>query len=115
MGKTEIGDVAIATGVLELIVGLAATEVEGVSGLAGGVIESITDWLKQGPTKGVKVSFGDKAVDIELHLVVDYGQPIPPIARMVQENVKRAVESMTSCKVNTIDVYVDSLSTMTTV
>ncbi|MCL5292310.1 MAG: Asp23/Gls24 family envelope stress response protein [Actinobacteria bacterium] len=107
---TEIGDVKIALGVLELIVGLAATEVEGVSGLSGGMIGSISDWLKQGPTKGVKINFDDSTVDIDLRLAVNYGISIPKLGKAVQENVRKAVESMTSCKVRVVNVYIDRLS-----
>lgn len=110
MAEAEIGDVRIAPGVLELIVGLAATEVEGVAWLSGGAIGGISDWLKRGPAKGVKIEFADSAIDVELHLVIEYGRRLPEVARKVQNNVKRAVESMTNCTVNAVDVYVDGLS-----
>ncbi len=110
MSAAEIGDVKIAPGVLELIVGLAATEVEGVAWLSGGAIGAISDWLKRGPAKGVRVDFQDSAVAVELHLVIEYGSRLPDVARNVQENVKKAVESMTNCTVNAVDVYVDGLS-----
>lgn len=110
MNADEIGDVRIAPGVLELIIGLAASEVEGVAGLSGGVIGGISDWLKRGPTKGVKIDIEDSSIDVELHLIVDYGRNLPEVAKRVQENVKKAVESMTSCAVNAVDVHIDGLS-----
>jgi uncharacterized alkaline shock family protein YloU len=108
--QEDNGDFKIAPGVLELIVGLSATEVKGVTGLSGGVIGSISDWLGGGPTKGVRISVEDSKADIDLHLVVEYGLVLRDVARAVQENVKKAVESMTDCKVSAVNVIVDSLA-----
>ncbi|MHB0975677.1 MAG: Asp23/Gls24 family envelope stress response protein [Candidatus Aquicultorales bacterium] len=108
--SVEIGDFKMGPGVLELIIGLATVEVEGVVALSGGVISSISDWLKGGATKGVRVAPADEVVDVDVHLVMDYGKVIPDVARMVQANVKKAVESMTSCRLGSIDVYVEGLA-----
>ena len=59
---TENGKVVFAPDVVATIANLAASEVEGVSGLGGGFADSITGILggKKSLTKGVRVEVGNE-------------------------------------------------------
>ena len=73
--------IKIADDVIATIAGLAAMEVEGVAGMAGGVTSGITEMLgKKNMTKGVKLDVNDKDVAIDLYLVVRFGVKIPALA-----------------------------------
>jgi len=41
---------------------------------------------------------------------VDYGSPIPDVARNIQENVKKAIETMSGLDVKNVDVHVTGIS-----
>lgn len=107
----EFGDFKIASGVLELIAGIAVMEVEGVSGLSGSRIENITDFLgKKSLTKGIKVDVKDKEILVDIHLTVDYGLALQDIAGKAQENVKNILEAMTGLSVKCVNIYIDNIN-----
>lgn len=104
------GSITYANEVIAIIAGVAASEVEGVTGMcaAGGINEKIGK--NRNVTKGVKVELGTEEVSIELYMVVEYSKPIQKVAADVQENVRKAVESMTGLHVVNIDVHVQGIS-----
>lgn len=108
---TELGNIKIADEVVSIIAGLAATEVEGVAGMSGGVVGGIADMLgKRNLSKGVKVEVGDKQAAVDLYIVVKFGVRIPDVAWTIQENVKKAIESMTGLETVKINVHVQGVS-----
>lgn len=103
--------VRIADDVVGVIAGLAAAEVEGVAGMSGGLVGDLSEMLgKKNLSKGVKVKVGEKECAVDLYLVVEYGVRIPDVATQVQENVKRAVESMTGLNVVEVNIHVQGVS-----
>lgn len=108
--RTEIGSVKIADEVVSIIAGLAATEVDGVAGMSGGIAGGISEILgKKNLSKGVKVEVGEKEAAIDLFLITDYGVCIPDVAWSVQENVKKAIESMTGLRVVKVDIHIQGI------
>jgi uncharacterized alkaline shock family protein YloU len=100
----NLGKVEIAPEVIQTIAGIAASKVEGVAGLSGGV-----EWLgRKNPRKGIRVELGDRLA-IELSVTVQYGVQIPDVGREIQEQVKSAVESMTGLIVDEVSVRVDGI------
>ena len=80
--------------------GLAASEVNGVYGMSGGIREGLTDMLgKQNFSKGIKVYTEGHTVRVEVHVIITYGFNIPDVAIKLQEKVKEAVENMTGYEV----------------
>lgn len=109
--ELEFGDFKIADGVLELIAGIAVMEVEGISCLSGSAIENIADLLgKKSLTKGINVEVEDKELAIDIHLTVDYGQPLQEIAQKAQENVKNILEAMTGIDVKSVNIFIDNIN-----
>lgn len=105
--RTEIGEVRIANEVVGIIAGLAASEVEGVAGMSGGLAGGIADLLgRKNLSKGVKVEVGEEQAEIDLFVVVEYGVKIPEVASNIQANVKRAIEGMTGLDVVAVNVHV---------
>lgn len=107
---TDVGSVRIADEVVGIIAGLAATEVSGVAGMSGGLVGGIAEMLgKKNLSKGVKVEVGEREAAIDLYIIVEYGVRIPDVALRVQENVKRAIESMTGLDVVEINIHVQGV------
>ena len=108
---SELGAILIADEVVSIISGLAATEVEGVAGMSGGIGEGIAEALgRKNLSKGVKVESGEQEVTIDLSLIVEYGSRIPDVGWKVQEKVKNAVETMTGLAVLNVNVHVQGVS-----
>ena len=108
--RYDSGSVRIASEVVKIIAGLAATEVNGVAGMSGGVVDGFTELLKKkNLAKGVKVEVGEKQAAVDLFIVIEYGARIPDTAYTVQENVKRAIESMTGLEVVEVNVHIQGV------
>lgn len=106
----ELGNVRIADEVVAVIAGLAATEVEGVAGMSGGLAGGIAEMLgRKNLSKGVKVEVGEKETAVDLYIIVNFGVRIPDVAYGVQENVKRAIESMTGLNVVEANVHIQGV------
>jgi len=104
------GSIRIANEVVGVIAGLAAMEVKGVYGMSGGMVDGITELLKKkNLSKGVRVEVGEKEAAIDLSIIVEYGSKIPEVAVGVQENVKRAIESMTGLTVVEVNVHIQGV------
>ena len=100
-----IGSVTFADDVIAIIAGLAATEVKGVANMLGNMSSSITEMMgKKDHAKGVKVEVGTEEAAVDLYLVLNYGINIPDVCRAVQENVKKAIETMTGLRVVEVNV-----------
>ncbi|HHX78052.1 MAG TPA: Asp23/Gls24 family envelope stress response protein [Firmicutes bacterium] len=107
---SDLGTVRIADEVVAIIAGLAATEVEGVAGMSGGFAGGISEILgRRNLSKGVKVEVGENEATIELYIIVKYGARIPDVAWNIQENVKKAVETMTGLETTKINVHIQGV------
>jgi uncharacterized alkaline shock family protein YloU len=111
----EHGSVSFATDVVATIAGLAATEVEGVASMGGGSTGLADILTRRGQsaknlTKGVKVEVAEGAVSVAITIVVEFGTPIPEVASGIQENVKKAIETMSGLSVRAVDVHVQGMS-----
>jgi uncharacterized alkaline shock family protein YloU len=109
--NNEKGSIKIADDVVGVIAGLAATEVEGVAGMSGGIVGGIAEILgRKNLSKGVKVEVGEKEATVDLYMIVNYGIRIPEVAWNVQENVKKAIENMTGLSVVEVNIHIQGVS-----
>ena len=107
----ENGKVCFAPDVIATIANLAASEVEGVTGLGGGFADSITGILnKKNFTKGVRVEVGNEEAAVDISINVKYGSKIQNVSVGVQNEVKKAIETMTGLRVVEVNVYVQSVT-----
>ncbi len=108
---SDIGTIRIADDVVSTIAGLAAMEVEGVAAMSGGIAGGIAEVLgRRNLSKGVKVEVGTEETKIDIFIVIKYGVRIPDVAWEIQENVKKAVETMTGLRVLQVNVHVQGVS-----
>jgi len=109
--RSKYGTVKISNEVVAIIAGLAATEVEGVASMSGGLTGDISEMLgMKNLSKGVKVEVGEKEAAIDLFIIVEYGYKITEVATNVQKNVKDKVETMTGLNVVEINVNVQGVN-----
>lgn len=107
LDKGNIGEVRIADEVVAIIAGLAATEVEGVSSMAGNITNELVGKLgMKNLAKGVKVQVSPEAVVVDMAVNMEYGYNIPKTSEQVQDKVKSAIENMTGLKVAEVNVRI---------
>lgn len=104
------GTITYANEVIATIAGVAANEVDGIAGMcvSGGFSEILG--RNRNITRGVKVEVGSQEAAVDLYIIVEYGKPIQKVAGEVQENVRRALESLTGLHVVRVDVHVQGVS-----
>lgn len=108
--ESGLGAVRIADEVVSIIAGLAATEIEGIAGMSGGLVGGIAEILgRKNFAKGVKVEVGEREAAVDLYVIVKYGVRIPDVALAAQENVKKAIETMTGLSVVEVNVHVQGV------
>lgn len=102
-----------ATDVVATIAGLAATEVEGVASMSSpssALADMFSRKNTRNFTKGVRIDLDGNCVTVDVTIVVEYGSPVPDVARSIQENVKKAIETMSGLTVHSVDVHVSGIS-----
>ena len=105
-----VGTVQIADEVVAIIAGLAATEVDGVSSMAGNITNELVGKLgMKNLSRGVKVEVLDGVVSVRLALNIKYGYNIPETSQKVQEKVKSAIENMTGLEVADVNVSISDV------
>lgn len=104
------GEVHVAGEVVAIIAGLAVTEVEGVSSMAGNITNELVSKLgMKNLSKGVKISIVESNVEVDIALNIAYGYSIPEVSGKVQERVKNAIENMTGLEVTEINIRIASV------
>jgi uncharacterized alkaline shock family protein YloU len=94
------GSARISPDVLARYAGDAAHEVPGVRGLVDGGLRR---------RRAVRVASDDGRLSIEVHLSVDWGAPIPTVAREVQTRIADYLGSAADARPARIDVVVDQI------
>jgi len=110
--REEMGEIRISSEVVSVIASNAAMEVEGIASLGGGIAGNISQVLgRKNPFRGIKVEVTEnREVNLDLHIVVEYGARIPDVAWKIQERIKHNVELMTGLHVLEINIHVQGVS-----
>lgn len=108
--KTSWGRIHISPNAVATIAYHATLESYGVVGLApkniaDGLVKSIT----KEPSRGVTVRYNGEDIDIEIHIIVEYGTRINSVAESVANTVRYHVEKALGLRVNTVNVHVAGL------
>jgi len=107
---TSLGGIHISPNAVATIAYHATLESYGVVGLApknlaDGIVKTIT----REPSRGVSVRYNGEDIDIEIHIIVEYGTRINSVAESVANTVRFHVEKALGLKVNTVSVHVAGL------
>ncbi len=106
----QLGEVRIADEVIAIIAGLSATEVEGVSSMAGNITNEIVSRLgMKNLSKGITVDVQENRVTVEVAINIAYGYSIPDVSAKVQEKVRSAIDNMTGLNVEAVNVRIASV------
>ena len=106
----DIGTVKIADDVVALIAAFAAMEVEGVSGMAGGLdMDTVSKGGMKRLGKTVRVEVSKEGVQADLAVDLVYGYSIPETCSKVQDRVKTSIENMTGLEVKDVNIRVSGI------
>lgn len=103
----EQGRIEISPQVIEIILGIAASDVDGVYGMRGSFTNNLNAWFgRENHGKGVSVSVKDGSVSAEVYVYLDYGVSVPNVSLKIQEALKQQLRNMTDLKLAAVNVHV---------
>ena len=109
--QPRVDKVRISEEVVATIAGIAASEIESLASMSGGLVDGIAGMLgRKNLGKGIKVEIKDNSVNIDLSIIMQYGCKMHEVAREIQTRVRDAVENMTGMEVVSVDVNVLGVS-----
>ncbi|CRK84070.1 Asp23/Gls24 family envelope stress response protein [Neobacillus massiliamazoniensis] len=101
------GKVEIAPEVIEVIAGIAASEVEGVAGMRGNFATGVVERLgKKNHGKGVKVELTESGITVDVYCLMKFGVSIPSVAQKIQDNIRQALLNMTALDAEEVNIHV---------
>lgn len=108
--KTSLGGIHISPNAIATIAYHATLESYGVVGLAPkNIADGIVKTITREPSRGVSVDYNGEDIDIEIHIIVEYGTRINSVADSVVNTVRFHVERALGLKVKSINVHVAGL------
>ncbi|MER1999241.1 MAG: Asp23/Gls24 family envelope stress response protein [Lysinibacillus sp.] len=110
-GKEEIGKIEVAPEVIEVIAGIATTEVEGVASTRGSLASGVAERFgKKVHSKGIKSSMTEEgSLVVDVYCTVKYGYSIPKVAKDVQLAIRQTIANMTLIETNEVNVHITGI------
>ena len=107
---TSLGGIHISSNAVAAIAYHAVLESYGVVGLAPkNIADGIVKSIKRDPSRGVDVHYNGEDIDIDVHIIVEYGTRINSVADSVKNTIRFHVEKALGLKVNSISVHIAGL------
>lgn len=109
--SNDLGNILIDKEVISKVAGLSAIECYGIVGMAViNVTSGLAKLLKrESLTKGIGVTFVDNKINIDLHIIVEYGINITAVTDNLISTVQYKVEKFSGMIVEKINVYVEGV------
>ncbi|MGA2505168.1 MAG: Asp23/Gls24 family envelope stress response protein [Anaerolineales bacterium] len=112
MGKetTTLGTIHISPNALATIAYHATLTSYGVVNLAPkDLAEGIATTLTKEPAHGVAVHYNGEEIDIDVHIIIEYGTRITSVAASVANAVRYQVEKALGMPVHNVNIHVQGL------
>src|SRR5512136_2252355 len=109
MGKdtTSLGGIHISPNAVASIAYHATLQSYGVVGLAPkNLAEGITATITREPAHGISVRYNGEELDIDVHIIVEYGMRISSVAHSVANAVRFQVEKALGMPIHTVNVHI---------
>ena len=109
-GDVELGRIQLAPEVLEVIIGIATTEVKGVADMRGNFATDVAERFgKINHGKGVKTDWSGDSLTIDVYCVIQYGYSVPAVALEIQKQIRHAIFHMTSLETKEVNVHITGI------
>ncbi|MFK2824323.1 Asp23/Gls24 family envelope stress response protein [Bacillus sp. B190/17] len=106
-GANGLGRIEIAPEVIEVIAGIAASEVEGVEKMRGSFASGVVERLgKKNHGKGIRVDLTEEGIKVDVYCVIAFGVSIPSVAQKIQDSIRQALLNMTALEAEEVNIHV---------
>lgn len=101
------GKIEIAPDVIEVIAGIAASEVDGVAEMRGNFATGVVERLgKKNHGKGIRVELADEGIKVDVYCLMKFGVSIPNVAQKVQDHIRQTLYNMTALHAEEVNVHI---------
>ncbi|MCI1985620.1 MAG: Asp23/Gls24 family envelope stress response protein [Lactobacillus sp.] len=101
------GTIEIVPEVLEVILGIAAVQVDGVYQMRGSLASTINAWFgRANHGKGVELTVDGEQLKADVYVYLNYGVAVPKVALAMQEQLREQLLYMTDLTLDTVNVHV---------
>jgi uncharacterized alkaline shock family protein YloU len=108
--ETALGRISISTAVIAQIVARTAERCYGVVAIGGGTRARVVRLLPRNRgAAGINVAGDEDGVELELHVVVEYGLNLAEVAATIRSQVQYEVERLTGLRVRSVDVHIEDV------
>ena len=108
--QTPLGNIRISPRVIAAIAHQAVLKSYGVVGLAPkNLMSGIARALAKDPAEGIEVRYDEDGIEIDLHIIVEYGTRITAVANSAANLVRYHVEKTVGLPVKAVNVHVRGL------
>lgn len=105
--KDSLGEIVIAPEVIEVIIGIAASKIDGVYGMRGTFANNVTEFLgRAAHGKGVYLRTEEEGLKVDIYCYLNYGISVPKVALEMQDRVKQQVLFMTDIDLVEVNIHV---------
>ncbi|MGM0218283.1 Asp23/Gls24 family envelope stress response protein [Enterococcus sp. AZ126] len=105
--KDSLGEIVIAPEVIEVIIGIAASKIDGVYGMRGTFANNVTEFLgRAAHGKGVYLRAEEEGLKVDIYCYLNYGISVPKVALDMQDRVKQQVLFMTDIDLVEVNIHV---------
>jgi uncharacterized alkaline shock family protein YloU len=107
---TPLGAIHISPSALATIAYHATLSSYGVVGLAPkNLVEGLAMTITHEPARGVSVAYNGEDIDIDVHIIVEYGTRITSVAESVANTVRYQVEKALGMPIHHVNVHIQGL------
>ena len=105
--KDLLGEIVIAPEVIEVIIGIAVSKVEGVYGMRGTFTSNITEFLgRAAHGKGIYLHTEADKLKVDIYCYLNYGVSVPKVALAMQDQIIQQVLYMTDVDLAEVNIHV---------
>lgn len=106
-GRDTTGTIEIVPDVLEVILGIAAVDVDGVYQMRGSLASSINALFgRVNRGKGVDLKVDGDRITADVYVYLNYGVSVPKVALTLQETLREQLLFMTDLELAEVNVHV---------
>jgi len=107
---TTLGTIHISPKAVATIAYHATLESYGVVGLAPkNLAEGLAATITREPARGVSVQYSGEEINIDVHVIVEYGTRITSVADSIANSVRYHVEKALGMPVNDVNIHIQGL------
>ena len=107
---TSLGGIHVSPNAVATIAYHATLQSYGVVGLAPkNLADGIVSTITREPSRGISVQYKEDEINIDVHVIMEYGTRINSVAESVVNTVRFHVEKALGLRVNTVNVHIAGL------